>query len=66
MRRTRFGARIAATRRKVASNLVLSVTPASGSGLNQTFSFSYNDPYGAADIGRAQMNFQTTLVAQSA
>jgi hypothetical protein len=44
----------------------VSVTPSSGSGVNQTFSFTYSDPYGAADIGKAVMHFQTTLVAQNA
>ena len=44
----------------------VSVTPSSGSGLNQTFSFVYTDPYGVPDISWVQMHFQTQLVAQSA
>jgi hypothetical protein len=44
----------------------VSVTPSSGSGLSQTFSFVYTDPYGASDISWTQMHFQTQLVAQSA
>jgi hypothetical protein len=44
----------------------VSVTPSSGSGLNQTFSFVYTDPYGVGDISWVQMHFQTQLVAQSA
>ena len=44
----------------------ISVTPASGSGLNQTFSFVYSDPYGAPDISWVQMHFQTQLVANGA
>ncbi len=44
----------------------VSVAPSSGSGLNQTFSFTYNDPYGVADISRIQVLFQTTLVGNNA
>jgi hypothetical protein len=43
----------------------VSVTPASGSGITQTFSFAYTDPYGYADIKYANILFQTSLVAQN-
>jgi hypothetical protein len=44
----------------------VSVTPSSGSGLNQTFSFAYADTFGLGDIRMVQMHFQTQLVAGNA
>jgi hypothetical protein len=44
----------------------VSVSPASGSGANQTFSFVYTDAYGYADISWVQVHLQTQLVAQNA
>ncbi len=45
---------------------VVSVTPSSGTGLNQTFAFAYSDPYGFSDLNWVEMHFQTQLVAQNA
>src|SRR5205823_3991820 len=42
------------------------VTPASGSGSSQTFSFTFTDPAGFADIAWTQMHFQTTLTGSNA
>jgi hypothetical protein len=44
----------------------VSVTPSSGAGSSQTFSFVYSDPYGYTDINWVQMHVQTTLVADHA
>ena len=39
----------------------VSVTPASGTGTTQTFTFVYSDPYGFADVSYVNMLFQTTI-----
>ena len=44
----------------------VSVTPASGAGTTQIFSFIYSDPYGYVDINYVNMLFQTQLTGQSA
>lgn len=44
----------------------VSVTPASGSGANQSFSFVYADPKGYATIVSASVNINASLVAASA
>src|SRR5262249_918679 len=44
----------------------VSVTPASGSGASQAFSFVYSDPYGNADIHYVEILFQTQISAQGA
>ena len=44
----------------------VSVTPGSGAGSSQTFSFVYSDPYGYTDINWVQMHLQTQLVADHA
>jgi hypothetical protein len=44
----------------------VSVSPASGSGSSQLFSFLYSDLAGYADINWVQIHFQTQLVAPSA
>src|SRR5439155_1019874 len=44
----------------------VSVTPSSGAGSSQTFSFVFSDVYGFADINWVQMHFQTSLVANNA
>src|SRR5260370_857477 len=43
-----------------------SVTPASGSGMTQTFSFVYSDSSGYADIHYVEILFQTQISGQSA
>lgn len=43
-----------------------SVTPSSGSGLSQTFSFLYADPSGATDITSVQMDINATLAVANA
>jgi hypothetical protein len=50
----------------VTSPSSVSVTPASGTGVSQLFSFAYTDPYGYADINWVAMHFQTQLVAANA
>ncbi len=59
-----MGSWTVATPSQPAANV--SVSPASGSGVSQVFSFSYTDPASASDIGWAQMHFQTQLVASGA
>jgi Beta-propeller repeat. len=44
----------------------VSVTPASGAGSSQTFSFVYSDAYAYTDINWVQMHLQTQLVADHA
>jgi hypothetical protein len=44
----------------------VSVTPASGTGTTQVFSFIYSDPYGYTDIHYVNMLFQTQLSGQNA
>ncbi len=44
----------------------VSVTPVSGAGSTQTFSFVYSDSYGYSDLGVVMMHFQTQLVAANA
>jgi hypothetical protein len=44
----------------------VSVTPASGTGTTQVFSFIYSDPYGYTDIHYVNMLFQSTLSGQNA
>ncbi|MEO7652932.1 MAG: SBBP repeat-containing protein, partial [Bryobacteraceae bacterium] len=44
----------------------VSVTPGSGSGSTQAFSFAFSDPYGFTDINWVQVHFQTQLIAASA
>jgi hypothetical protein len=45
---------------------VVSVTPSSGSGLNQTFAFAFSDGNGAADIVTAQIDISSTLSVSGA
>jgi hypothetical protein len=44
----------------------VSVSPASGSGATQTFSFIYSDPAGSSDIGFVDFLFQTTFNGSNA
>jgi uncharacterized membrane protein len=44
----------------------VSVSPASGSGTTQTFSFAYSDPSGNSDIGYVSFLFQTGIVGPNA
>jgi hypothetical protein len=44
----------------------LSVSPASGSGTAQTFTFIYSDPLGSSDISYVDFLFQTTISGPSA
>ena len=44
----------------------VSVTPSSGSGSNQTFSFVYSDPYGYADISSVNILINTQTAPASA
>src|SRR5262249_23229145 len=43
----------------------VSVSPSTGAGRTQTFSFVSSDPYGFADVSWTQMHFGATLVAGS-
>jgi hypothetical protein len=43
----------------------VSVAPSSGTGLSQTFSFVFTDPYGFADISWTQMHFGAQLIADN-
>jgi hypothetical protein len=44
----------------------VSVTPSSGTGTTQNFTFIYSDPYGHADISWVNMLFQSQLTGQNA
>ncbi len=50
----------------ISPPLNLSVSPASGTGTQQNFSFAYSDPLGNSDIGYIDILFQTILSGSSA